>query len=890
MSTQPAALQYYLACASAMLAGFFAYVYFGKRKRYLIAWTCAWLMLALAYLPVHSSSDTVSTAAIDNCQEWLLFLAALAFVKAARAHAGFPLRGRWILSAAALGGLWAVGLQRGWTAVPLRLAVLFAFILAARDFLREGRKQQAPPEGLMAVVFMAWGLLLFLMPFQPHLVILQKFDPHFLLPLPMVAAAVLMVMISYEEERRNLEGNILALSSLNLAASSFAGGEVQRMLGYALGRVLTLSRLPCGILCLQYGDEQGPRITVSSGVKGEFCSSLRERILDDYTLGLVARLGGVMVLRDLSRESSWQALDREPAFHQVRQLLLGEGLKTAVGISLQSKERVFGFMLLGTPHNHDMTPPELRLLMALGQQIGLAVENGYLLQQTARRTDELHTLNEIGRALSSTLEARGIFEKIASEAHRIFEGSEFYIALYDAARREISIELEIRDGKEQPKRRLPVGNHLIEHLMRTKQHILIRENFAEEVARLRVVPRETAGSYCGVPLLLNNQAIGAMALFSSEEGALDDGHVELLRVLASEASIALENARLFEEEQIRARQLALLNVISRHAISTLNSEEMLSNIAEALEQGLAYDHIGIALLDDAGRGLVVQAEAGSRRGALGRRKEMGDGLIGRAAAYGEAEVLQGGEGTDGRTVLAGSACGAALPVSYGDRLQGVLYVETAEPVEFTEAELRLLGTLADLLAMALRNAYTFQEAREQAITDGLTGLKTHRYLMEALSAEWKRSARSGRPFSLVMMDLDHFKFVNDSHGHLEGDMVLQVAARILEQNCRRSDIVARYGGDEFVILMPETSAEQSRQIATKLRGWIAGERLLRDKSITASFGVASFPVHGSNPGDLIQAADAAMYVSKRAGGNTVSDNLESTSFVEPASPENRTAF
>ena len=145
--------------------------------------------------------------------------------------------------------------------------------------------------------------------------------------------------------------------------------------------------------------------------------------------------------------------------------------------------------------------------------------------------------------------------------------------------------------------------------------------------------------------------------------------------------------------------------------------------------------------------------------------------------------------------------------------------------EFSEDEIRLLRTLADLFAGALHNALTFQRAQEQAITDGLTGVKTHRFLMEALSSEWKRSTRANRPFSLVLMDLDRFKFVNDFYGHLEGDVVLQRVGHILEQNCRRSDVVARYGGDEFVILMPETSVEQARQLASKLRGWVAADPL-----------------------------------------------------------------
>ena len=114
-----------------------------------------------------------------------------------------------------------------------------------------------------------------------------------------------------------------------------------------------------------------------------------------------------------------------------------------------------------------------------------------------------------------------------------------------------------------------------------------------------------------------------------------------------------------------------------------------------------------------------------------------------------------------KPMMADTSSAIGLPIFFAEQLHGVLYVESTQDIDFTAEEILLLGTLADLIAGALHNALTFQKAQEQAITDGLTGVKTHRFFMEALSAEWKRSTRAGRAFALVLMDLDRFKFVND---------------------------------------------------------------------------------------------------------------------------------
>ena len=207
----------------------------------------------------------------------------------------------------------------------------------------------------------------------------------------------------------------------------------------------------------------------------------------------------------------------------------------------------------------------------------------------------------------------------------------------------------------------------------------------------------------------------------------------------------------------------------------------------------------------------------------------------------------------------------------------MLNIESRNENAFSPQDVLILNTLADLLATALHNAFVFQKLQQQSITDGLTGIKTRRFFWEALSAEWKRASRSGRPFSVVLIDLDKFKEVNDTMGHFEGDLVLARVGRLLEQKSRQSNVVARYGGDEFIVLMPETGAEQAQVLAERLRQWLASDPMLSEHHITGSFGVASFPMHGFSIEDIIRVADAGMYVSKRSGGNLVSTAQE---FVE----------
>ena len=856
-----------------LLATFFFSLYGRKRQSYLLAWSIAWLLMCLFFvvrngLPLIPEGQ--GRLAYRTFDEWLVALSALGFYCAARLYVQLRIPWAFVTGAAILFAAWSGLHIHDVTKVTVGLGVGLIYFVVGWTFWNEGHRQEARADVLLGFTFIGWGAMQFLFVFQSKLKFLSSADLVPLLLLPEMFTCVLMVMSVYEEERRRVERNMLALSSLNLVTSGFVGGEIEQTLSQALERVLNVVRIPAGALCLQQVDGNGAASLIATGMNDAFCAAMRESKRDEYFVNLVARLGGLVVFRDLTREASWETLEKEGAFRQVRQLFLGQGLRTVVAITLQAKERVSGVLLLGTPDNRSFTPAERRLLLSLGQQIGMAVENGYLVQQTARRSEELHVLNEIGRALSSTLDLDTLLERIYAEMRRGVDVDSFFIAFHQPRSGEVRFEIEVTDGERLPKRTRPAGNHLVEYVVNLGQPLLIRERYDEETARLGFQPLRSVGSICAVPLILYNHPVGAMVVHNAKERVFDQGHVEFLRVLAGEASIAIENARLFAEEQKKSRQLTLINSVSSHAITTLDPSEMLGKITAEMERHLGYDHIGVAILDYSTKELVIEAEAGMRREAVGRRIALGEGLIGQVARTGQMGIVRETSASTPRLVLGGSAAGVALPVSYGEQFLGVLYIEAAEPFDFPQQDVVLLRTLADLFAGALHNALTFQKAQEQAITDGLTGVKTHRFLMEALSSEWKRSTRANRPLALVLMDLDHFKFVNDFYGHLEGDVVLQRVGHILEQNCRRSDVVARYGGDEFVILMPETSVEQARQLANKLRGWIATDPLLRDKNITASFGIAAFPVHGSTPQELIQVADSSMYLSKHQGGNSVS--------------------
>jgi diguanylate cyclase (GGDEF)-like protein len=214
----------------------------------------------------------------------------------------------------------------------------------------------------------------------------------------------------------------------------------------------------------------------------------------------------------------------------------------------------------------------------------------------------------------------------------------------------------------------------------------------------------------------------------------------------------------------------------------------------------------------------------------------------------------------------------AFPLVSEDILLGVLEVER-EHSRFTDSEIALLERLTIPIAAALQNAVRISDAERLSHTDDLTQLHNARYLRQFLVNETKRARRYSSNLGAVFLDLDDFKQINDAHGHLVGSHVLMEVASLVLPSVRDTDCVVRYGGDEFVIILPETSPDEAIQVAERVRSKIESYRFSGGRrlklQLTASFGVAVFPQHASSPQQLIAAADSAMYEAKANGKNCV---------------------
>ncbi len=884
---------------AALLFLLFTYLYEQSRHQYFRAWQLGWAAYTLHYALDAWVALRQPSRLVSFFSSLLLMAMALCIFVSTRLMMRQKFRVRWYDIVVAVGGValawWNLraqivgGVFRPEAAVnphlPLDVGLGVVLLYCSFYFYRYAQRKNSLAFSFLAISLAFWAVLMVFGELRNPFLAVFGTAVHFLGPIPQMLLGIAMVMVLFENERNAVQENALAFSTLGVDPMRLLSAEdLVPSLQNILDRLVAPLPTTRAVICIS---ERWRAIlpSVQRGFSPELISNLEKGGAGEYIAELAYRRGGFVTFHNLSEMSEPLPAFPGARFEQFRQVLAEENIRNITAVSLQTREHNFGVILFPHAERRMFGASNLRLLIGLALQIGLTLENYVVMHDAQRRTKEYELLTQIGQAISSRLDQDEILRTVHKELGQIFDTSNFYVAFQEGEH--ICFEFEVENGQVQTKRSRKADNGLTEYMLRTGQPLLIRADLERTRERLGVtlIPARPAKCFCGAPILLGGKPAGVMASLSMErEYVFEERDLEVMQTAAGQVSVAVENARLFAEEQRRSRQFAFLNSISKTAISSEDGEQMLLEIVGHIQKNFRFDHIGIGIFDYVRKDIEIKAEAGITAKALGKRIPLGVGILGRVARTGESALVQTTNDAPLQGVLPESRAVLCIPITYGETLLGVLNVESRQDDAFSPEDVLIMNTLADLLATALHNSYVFQKLQQQSITDGLTGIKTRRFFWEALSSEWKRASRSGRPFSVVLVDLDKFKQVNDTLGHLEGDLVLARVGRLLEQKCRQSNVVARYGGDEFIILMPETSVDQAQALAERLRLWLSTDPMLQEHLITGSFGVASFPVHGFTAEEIIRIADAGMYVSKHAGGDRVSTSDESADSESGALP------
>ncbi len=378
-----------------------------------------------------------------------------------------------------------------------------------------------------------------------------------------------------------------------------------------------------------------------------------------------------------------------------------------------------------------------------------------------------------------------------------------------------------------------------------------------------------------VPLMHGDRLIGTMAIGSKRNGkiySVED--VDLMESVASRVAVSMEKEYLHEQVKEQSNELTLLNRLTMLVTSSVNVQDMFEGFSRELKEVIDVDWASIALVEgDKLRFLALSSTVGSAWEAEDRISLRGtatEWVITEKRALYETDVSRHRRFWTGEHHLKqGISSIAYLPLISKGRAIGSLIVASRRPDAYSPKQVQLLENVALQIAVPIENCILYAQAEQRARIDELTGLFSRRHFEERLKEEIARHSRYGDAFSLLMLDLDSFKTYNDMYGHPSGDELLHRIGEIVTSSVRSSDQAFRYGGDEFIVILPQTSSEDSYVVAERIRERVAAEMEAMQITVTCSGGLVSYPSDGVMTGELVNAADTALYYAKRTGGNRI---------------------
>ena len=375
-----------------------------------------------------------------------------------------------------------------------------------------------------------------------------------------------------------------------------------------------------------------------------------------------------------------------------------------------------------------------------------------------------------------------------------------------------------------------------------------------------------------MPLISRGRLIGILVLDKKQSGRYSLEDFNLLEDVTNRVAVSMEKEYLREQLRQREEELLVINRSSAIITSSLDIQRIYEGFIQELKKAVDVSWAAILLIEENEiYFLALSSEIGSAW-QVGERIPIKGTATEWVATHRktmiESDLSQGTRFFTGKYHLRqGVRSIAYLPLIVKDEVIGSLIVASCHPDAYSQRRLKLLEQLTSQIAMPIENSRLYAKVEQRARIDELTGLLNRRSLDEMITSEIGRHSRYGGIFSLIILDLDSFKVYNDNYGHLAGDKLLRQTGDTMKRTIRSADQAFRYGGDEFAILLPQTTIEAAYRVAGRVRKRVASEVKAGFIPVTASLGLASWPADGIGTNEIIAAADAALYHAKRNGGN-----------------------
>ena len=523
------------------------------------------------------------------------------------------------------------------------------------------------------------------------------------------------------------------------------------------------------------------------------------------------------------------------------------------------------------------TDTELEALHIIASIFGSAETRVRTEQRLVRRQQALNLLQDIVNEALQAKTLRKMTEDIVGRLTNLIDSNECFITLWDADdTRTSSLATYGTSGDNYLSLQPVSGEHTFTELALNLGHTLIVDDaYNSPYVDHEIARRCPSRSVIVLPLSAAKNKLGALILSFKEYHRFQPEEISICEQAASLIALAFEKFKAVERAQQRAATSETLRKAGAAVTETLETDETVARILEQLKQVIPYDTASVQLLNEDELEIIGGSGFADPKIVIGMRFPVpGNNPNTIVMQTGKPYLLPdiGDLYSQFKSPPHDHIHSwLGVPLIFQDRVIGLLTIDSTMTNQFTQENITLVAAFADQVSVALENSRIYEKAQNQAITDPLTGIYNRRGLFEVGEFELLRSRRIGRPLCAMMLDIDHFKRINDHYGHATGDQALRKLAERCVTGSRTVDLISRYGGEEFVILLPDTHLESARHVAERLRQSTMIEPFTTDAGplrITISIGIAeSTKLDTLNT--LLERADAALYSAKHAGRNCV---------------------